>query len=61
MTRHHGQVPFTIFEITPLGLIYAAIGIAYVLLVGRKLLPRRETLAALHRQRDGARNFSCRR
>ena len=47
VTRHHGQTPFRIFEITPLGIIYAIIGTAYVLLIGRKLLPRRETLAAL--------------
>ncbi|MEO6970029.1 MAG: SLC13 family permease, partial [Chthoniobacterales bacterium] len=47
VTRRHGLTPFTIFEITPLGIIYGAIGIAYMLLIGRKLLPRRETLAAL--------------
>lgn len=47
VTRHHGQAPFGIFEITPLGIIYAIIGTAYLLLIGRKLLPRRETLAAL--------------
>ncbi|MDQ3115714.1 MAG: SLC13 family permease [Verrucomicrobiota bacterium] len=47
VTRQHGQVPFTIFEITPLGIVYALIGITYLLLIGRKLLPRRETLAAL--------------
>lgn len=47
VTRHHGLAPFTIFEITPLGVVYGAIGIGYVLLIGRKLLPHRETLAAL--------------
>ena len=47
VARHHGQAPFHIFEITPLGITYAIIGTAYVLLIGRKLLPRRETLAAL--------------
>jgi len=45
--RHHGLAPFTIFEITPLGIIYGVIGVIYLLLIGRKLLPRRETLAAL--------------
>ncbi len=45
--RKHGMTPFGIFEITPLGIIYAAIGVLYLLVVGRKLLPRRETLAAL--------------
>jgi di/tricarboxylate transporter len=47
INRHHGQLPFGIFEITPLGIIYAVVGMAYVLLIGRKLLPQRETLAAL--------------
>ena len=47
ITRQHGQTPFGIFEITPLGIIYALIGIAYLLLIGRKLLPKRESLAAL--------------
>ncbi len=47
VTRRHGIVPFGVFEITPLGIIYAIIGVTYVLLIGRKLLPRRETLAAL--------------
>ncbi len=47
VARQHGMKPFGIFEITPLGAIYAAIGVAYLLLIGRKLLPRRETLAAL--------------
>jgi di/tricarboxylate transporter len=47
ITRQHGLAPFGIFEITPLGIIYAAIGAVYLFFVGRKLLPRRETLAAL--------------
>ena len=47
VARHHGMAPFRIFEITPLGIIYAVVGIVYLLLIGRKLLPRRETLAAL--------------
>ncbi|HEY3663941.1 MAG TPA: SLC13 family permease [Chthoniobacterales bacterium] len=47
ITRQHGMRPFGIFEITPLGLIYAAIGAGYLFFVGRKLLPKRETLAAL--------------
>ncbi|MEO6871633.1 MAG: SLC13 family permease [Chthoniobacterales bacterium] len=47
VARQQGMKPFGIFEITPLGLIYAAIGVVYMLFIGRKLLPRRETLAAL--------------
>ncbi|HEY1583408.1 MAG TPA: SLC13 family permease [Chthoniobacterales bacterium] len=45
--RAHGEAAFGIFEITPLGVIYALIGVGYLLFFGRKLLPRRETLAAL--------------
>ena len=47
VVRQHGMVPFGIFEISPLGMIYAVIGVLYLLVIGRKLLPRRETLAAL--------------
>jgi di/tricarboxylate transporter len=47
LARRRGLAPFGVFEITPLGVIYAGIGVIYLLTVGRKLLPRRETLAAL--------------
>ncbi len=47
VAQQHGMAPFSVFEITPLGVVYAAIGVLYLLLIGRKLLPRRETLAAL--------------
>jgi di/tricarboxylate transporter len=47
VARQHGLAPFGIFEITRLGVVYAAIGASYLLFIGRKLLPRRETLAAL--------------
>lgn len=47
VARQHGLAPFGIFEISRLGIVYAAIGAAYLLFIGRKLLPRRETLAAL--------------
>jgi di/tricarboxylate transporter len=47
IARRRGLAPFGIFEVTPLGLIYVAVGIGYLLVFARKLLPRRETLAAL--------------
>jgi di/tricarboxylate transporter len=47
IVRRRGLAPFGIFEITPLGLIYAAIGVAYLLTFARKVLPQRESLAAL--------------
>jgi len=39
--------PFTMFEITPMGLIFVGVTFVYMLTVGRKLLPDRTTLAAL--------------
>ena len=38
-----GLEPFTMFELTKLGVIYAAIGFVYMLTVGRKLLPARDS------------------
>jgi di/tricarboxylate transporter len=42
-----GLAPFTLFEITPAGLVYGGVGIAYMLLVGRHLLPHRQVFAEL--------------
>lgn len=39
--------PFTMFEITPMGLVVVGITFVYMLTIGRKLLPDRVTLAAL--------------
>ncbi len=47
IVRRRGLAPLGIFEITPLGLIYAGVGVTYLLAFAHKLLPRRETLAAL--------------
>ncbi|MGG7643836.1 SLC13 family permease [Rhodovulum sp. YNF3179] len=47
VARTHGMEPFTIFEVTPLGLVLVAWGMLYLGLVGRHLLPRRETMANL--------------
>ena len=43
---HHGLAPLGLFEITPIGLIICAIGIAYMLFIGQRLLPdhREESL-----------------
>jgi len=38
---------FSMFEITPLGIIFVAVTFVYMLTIGRKLLPERTTLAAL--------------
>lgn len=42
-----GQPPLAMFELTKIGVILAAVGLTYLLTVGRKLLPERETLAAI--------------
>ena len=47
IARRRGLPPFGIFEITPLGIVFGVVGVLYVLTIGRKLLPNRETLAAL--------------
>lgn len=49
--RKHGipalEVPFGMFEITPLGLVFVATTVTYLFTFGRRLLPDRNTLAAL--------------
>lgn len=42
----HGAAPFGMFEMTGPGLIFAAVGLLYMLLIGRHLLPDRTTQAA---------------
>lgn len=45
--RNAGLAPFSIFEITPLGLIQVLVGFAYLGLVGRRVLPERQSMAGL--------------
>ncbi len=40
LAQKHGLAPFGVFEFTPLGAILAVVGISYLMLVGRWLLPR---------------------
>jgi len=42
MAKNDGLEPFGIFEITPLGIIITIIGITYLILVGRFMLPKTE-------------------
>ncbi len=42
-----GQPPLGMFELTKIGVILAAVGLTYLLTVGRRLLPERETLASI--------------
>jgi di/tricarboxylate transporter len=48
----YGMTPFGIFEITKIGVIYAAVGTVYLLTVGRWLLPERHTLSSLLSSED---------
>lgn len=47
VARAKGLAPFGIFEIAPLGLVQVAIGAAYIVLIGRKLLPDRQSMGML--------------
>jgi di/tricarboxylate transporter len=52
MATDLGQPAFGIFEISKLGVIYAAIGTIYLMSIGRKLLPDRQTLSSLLSSED---------
>lgn len=54
MARDRGFDEFTMFSIAPLGVIYLAVGLAYLFTFGRRLLPRRPGSP------DLARKFSVR-
>jgi len=47
VARTKGMEPFSIFEITPLGLVQVSVGLVYLALVGRKLLPERQSMGYL--------------
>lgn len=55
--KQAGLPPFGVFSITPLGLIYAAVGMAYMGLFAR-LLPARESMASLLGERSKAKFFT---
>ncbi|MBY6202278.1 SLC13 family permease [Maritalea mobilis] len=59
VARARGLEPFTIFEITPIGLVVVAWGMIYLLVVGRHLLPDRSSMASvLGRGRSKAKFFT---
>ena len=47
VARAEGLAPFSIFEITPIGLVMAAVGMAYLALFGKHLLPDRTSMSGL--------------
>lgn len=53
-----GQPAFTIFEITPVGLILSATAVTYLALFGRKLLPDRDSMAGLLSDKSKMRFFT---
>ena len=46
MAAEAGHAPFSMFELTRLGVILAAVGILYLVLFARRLLPDRETVTS---------------
>lgn len=57
LAKQQGQVPFGIFEISGLGVVYALVGSAYIYFIGRHLLPERDTVSSLLDAED-TRKFS---
>lgn len=47
VARAHGMKPFTIFEVTPLGIVLVIYGMIYLRFIGPKLLPDRDSMADL--------------
>ncbi|MCV2880607.1 SLC13 family permease [Actibacterium sp. XHP0104] len=58
VARNAGLEPFTIFEVTPLALILVLWGMLYIALIGRKLLPRRDSMADLLSDRSRMKFFT---
>ncbi|WP_425043657.1 SLC13 family permease [Primorskyibacter sp. S87] len=58
VARAQGLKPFTIFEVTPLGLALVAWGIIYLRLVGPRLLPDRDSMATLLSDRSKMKFFT---
>ncbi|MCL6283193.1 SLC13 family permease [Ruegeria sp. 2012CJ41-6] len=47
VARAQGQAPFTIFEVTPLGIILVIYGMIYLRFIAPRLLPDRDSMATL--------------
>jgi di/tricarboxylate transporter len=58
VARARGLAPFTIFEVTPLGLILVAWGVVYLRLIAPRLLPERHSMAGLLDGRRSRRFFT---
>ena len=58
VSRAQGLAPFTIFEVTPLGLILVAWGMIYLRFIGPRLLPDRDSMATLLSDKSKMKFFS---
>ncbi|MGY6633590.1 MAG: SLC13 family permease [Alkalilacustris sp.] len=58
VARSHGLAPFSIFEVAPVGLLMAVIGLAYLALFGRHLLPDRTSMSGLIADRGRMKFFT---
>ncbi len=58
VARANGLAPFSIFEITPLGIVLVAWGMFYLGLIAPRLLPDRSSLAALLTDRSKKKFFT---
>lgn len=58
VARSKGLEAFSIFEIMPLGLIQMSIGFTYIALIGRKLLPDRQSMGAMLSDRRKMKYFT---
>lgn len=58
VARANGLAPFTVFEITKLGILMAIGGIAYLALVGHRLLPDRASMSDLLVNRAHSKYFT---
>ncbi len=56
--RAAGLEPFTLFEITPLGVILAGFGILYLRVLGPRLLPGRESFSSILRDKTKMKFFT---
>ncbi|MDB6179436.1 SLC13 family permease [Paracoccus sp. Z330] len=58
VARSSGMEPFSIFEITPVGLPMAIVGVTYLLLFAPKLLPERDSISQLMSGRSKMKFFT---
>ncbi|WP_425597725.1 SLC13 family permease [Thalassorhabdomicrobium marinisediminis] len=58
VARAEGLAPFTIFEVTPLGLVIVAWGMFYLAVIAPRLLPDRDSMANLLSDRSKMRFFT---